>query len=93
VPVDPRKLKPTELVRLMTYTPPSEVIPERQLHRYRSRAGFHISDGCTVDEWKPRVDGLDNHWLDGLVGRAGGPVPGREQFGSDSAVRRRENRV
>jgi hypothetical protein len=24
--------------------------------------------GRTVDEWKLRVAGLDNHWLDGLVG-------------------------
>ncbi len=24
----------------------------------------------TVDEWKRRVDGLDNHWLDCLVGCA-----------------------
>jgi hypothetical protein len=36
--------------------------------------------GRTVDEWKLRVDGLDNHWLDGLVGCAvaasmGGAAP------------------
>ena len=24
--------------------------------------------GRTVDEWKLRLDGLDNHWLDALVG-------------------------
>ncbi len=26
--------------------------------------------GRTVEEWKLRVDGLDNHWLDGVVGCA-----------------------
>lgn len=26
--------------------------------------------GRTVDEWKPRVEGIDNHWLDCLVGCA-----------------------
>jgi len=36
--------------------------------------------GRTVDEWKLRVDGLDNHWLDCLVGCAvaasmGGAAP------------------
>ncbi|HKQ50401.1 MAG TPA: hypothetical protein VJZ71_20170 [Phycisphaerae bacterium] len=26
--------------------------------------------GRTVEEWKLRVDGSDNHWLDGVVGCA-----------------------
>ncbi|MEP0848350.1 MAG: phage terminase large subunit family protein [Phycisphaerae bacterium] len=47
--IDPRKLKPTELVRLLNSTPLGEVISERQLHRHRSRAGFRIGDGRTVD--------------------------------------------
>ncbi len=29
--------------------------------------------GRTVDEWKLRVDGLDNHWEDCLVGAAMAP--------------------
>ncbi|MCG3128270.1 MAG: phage terminase large subunit family protein [Phycisphaerae bacterium] len=49
MPIDPRKLKPTELVRLLNSTPLGEVISERQLHRHRSRAGFRIGDGRTVD--------------------------------------------
>jgi hypothetical protein len=49
VPIDPRKLKPTELVRLLNSTPLGEVISERQLHRHRARAGFRIGDGRTVD--------------------------------------------
>ncbi|MBI5865601.1 MAG: hypothetical protein HZB38_14050 [Planctomycetes bacterium] len=47
--MDPRKLKPTELVRLLNSTPLGEVVSERQLHRHRSRAGFRIGDGRTVD--------------------------------------------
>ena len=47
--IDPRKLKPTELVRLLNSTPLGEVISERQLHRHRSRAGFRIGDGRSVD--------------------------------------------
>ena len=49
MPIDPRKLKPTELVRLLNSTPLGEVISERQLHRHRARAGFRIGDGRTVD--------------------------------------------
>ncbi|TWT44999.1 Phage terminase large subunit (GpA) [Phycisphaerae bacterium RAS1] len=47
--IDPRKLKPGELVRLLNSTPLGEVLSERQLHRHRSRAGFRIGDGRTVD--------------------------------------------
>ena len=47
--IDPRKLKPTEAVRLLNSTPLGEVISERQLHRHRSRAGFRIGDDRTVD--------------------------------------------
>ncbi|GMU38246.1 MAG: phage terminase large subunit family protein [Phycisphaerae bacterium] len=49
MPIDVRKLKPTELVRLLNSTPLGEVISERQLHRHRSRAGFRIGDGRSVD--------------------------------------------
>jgi hypothetical protein len=49
VAIDPRKLRPSELVRLLHSTPLGEVVSERQLHRHRSRAGFRIGDGRTVD--------------------------------------------
>jgi len=49
VAIDPRKLKPTEAVRLLNSTPLGEVLSERQLHRHRSRAGFRIGDDRTVD--------------------------------------------
>ncbi|MBI5864852.1 MAG: phage terminase large subunit family protein [Planctomycetes bacterium] len=47
--IDPRKMKPNELVRLLNSTPLGEVISERQLHRHRARAGFRIGDGRTAD--------------------------------------------
>ena len=41
--------------------------------------------GRTVDEWKLRVDGLDNHWLDSLVGVAGAAsMQGAVLFGTES---------
>lgn len=47
--VDPRRLKPSQLVQLLNSTPLGEVTGERQLHRHRSRAGLRIGDGRTVD--------------------------------------------
>ena len=47
--IDPKKLRPTELVRLLNSTPLGEVISERQLLRHRSRAGFRIGDDRHVD--------------------------------------------
>ena len=47
--IDPRRLRPTELVRLLNSTPLGEVIGERQLLRHRSRAGFRIGDDRHVD--------------------------------------------
>ncbi|MBE7561362.1 phage terminase large subunit family protein, partial [bacterium] len=41
--------------------------------------------GRTVDEWKLRLDGADNHWLDCLVGCAVGvSMEGAVLFGTDS---------
>ena len=47
--IDPRKLRPSELCRLLNSTPLGEVISERQLYRHRQRAGFRIGDGRHVD--------------------------------------------
>ena len=41
---DPRKLKPSELCRLLNSTPLGEVISERQLYRHRQRAGARIAE-------------------------------------------------
>jgi hypothetical protein len=49
VAIDPRKLRPSELCRLLNSTPLGEVISERQLYRHRQRAGNRIGDGKTVD--------------------------------------------
>ena len=40
--LDPRKLRPGELCRLVNSTPRGEVISERQLHRHRTRAGYRV---------------------------------------------------
>ncbi|MBX3384598.1 MAG: phage terminase large subunit family protein [Phycisphaeraceae bacterium] len=43
--------------------------------------------GRTVDEWKLRVEGLDNHWLDCLVGCAvAASMEGAVLFGTDAKV-------
>ena len=47
--LDPRKLRPSALCRLLNSTPLGEVISERQLYRHRQRAGNRIGDGKTVD--------------------------------------------
>lgn len=47
--IDPRKLRPGELCRMLNSTPAGEVINERQLYRHRNRGGFRIGDGRTVD--------------------------------------------
>jgi hypothetical protein len=52
VPIDPRKLRPGELVRLLNSTPLCEVLSERQLLRHRTRAGFRIGDGRTIDLYR-----------------------------------------
>jgi hypothetical protein len=49
VAIDPRKLRPGELCRLLNSTPLGEVISERQLYRHRMRAGFRVGDGRHVD--------------------------------------------
>ena len=43
MPIDPRKLKPGELARLLNSTPLGEVVSERQLHRHRTSAGFRVA--------------------------------------------------
>ena len=47
--IDPRHLKPSELVRLLNSTSLGEVTSERRLYRDRQRAGFRVGDGNRVD--------------------------------------------
>src|ERR1043165_7727930 len=49
MPLDPRRLKPTQLVQLINSTPLGAVLNERQLHRHREKAGLRIGDGRSVD--------------------------------------------
>jgi hypothetical protein len=47
--LDPRKLRPGEVVRLLNSTDLGPVIVQGKLDRQRERAGFRIGDGKTVD--------------------------------------------
>ena len=54
MPLNPTKLKPIEIVRIVNTTPLNAVLNDRQLRRHRDRAGFRISDdgGQTVNLFK-----------------------------------------
>ena len=47
--IDPRKLRPGELCRLLNSTPLGEVITEQQFRRHRMSAGIRIGDGQNLD--------------------------------------------
>ncbi len=47
--INPRRLKPAVLARLLNSAGRGEVISERQLRRHRNRAGYTIGDARTVD--------------------------------------------
>jgi len=49
VAINPQRLRPSELVRILNSSPLGEVTSERQLYRDRQRAGFRIGDGKHVD--------------------------------------------
>ncbi|HNX25943.1 MAG TPA: phage terminase large subunit family protein [Phycisphaerae bacterium] len=49
MPLDPRRLRPTELTQLINSSSFGEVTSDRQLRRHRRRAGRTIGDGDTVD--------------------------------------------
>jgi len=48
-PINPRRLKPAVLARLLNSAGQGEVISERQLRRHRNRAGYTIGDARSVD--------------------------------------------
>jgi hypothetical protein len=69
---DPRKLRPTELCRLLNSTPLGEVINERQLRRHRTRAGLRVGDARYVDlvryvAWLVRVRHAPKPESDGVT--------------------------
>ncbi len=61
---------------------PHRLLAEHLTSEYRVKTEGR---GRTVDEWKLRVEGLDNHWLDGLVGAAvAASMQGAVLFGTDT---------
>ena len=52
--LNPTKLKPIKIVRIVNTTPLMAVLNDRQLRRHRDRAGFRISEdgGSTVNLFK-----------------------------------------
>ena len=48
-PIDPRRLRPTDALRLLNSAGYGTVLTETQLRRHRNRAGFMIGDARTVD--------------------------------------------
>ena len=60
---------------------PHRLLSEHLTSEYRVKTEGR---GRTVDEWKLRVEGLDNHWLDCLVGSAvAASMQGALLFGTD----------
>jgi hypothetical protein len=59
--IDPKKLRPSELARLLNSTPLGEVISDQHLHRHRTRAGFRIGHGRTVDLFRYTAWLVDQH--------------------------------
>ncbi|MGW8256625.1 MAG: terminase gpA endonuclease subunit [Thermoguttaceae bacterium] len=47
--IDPKRLRPADLAKLLNSTPLGTVINERQLYRHRTQAGFRLGDGKHVD--------------------------------------------
>ena len=48
-PINPRKLRPTDVLRLLNTTGHGAVLSETQLRRHRNRAGYAIGDARSVD--------------------------------------------
>jgi hypothetical protein len=47
--IDPRRLRPGELCRLLNSTPLGEVIGDRDLRDHRTRAGLRLGDSRHLD--------------------------------------------
>ena len=52
--INPTRLRPSDVVRLVNSTPVGPVLIDRQLRRHRDRAGFRVTDdgGQTVNIFK-----------------------------------------
>ena len=47
--LDPRKLRPAELARLLNSTPLGEVVKSHVVYRHQNLAGYRIGDGRRID--------------------------------------------
>ncbi len=81
--------------RASSLQPGASSLPDHQLLAEHLTSEYRVKTqdrGRTVDEWKLRVDGLDNHWLDCLVDCAvAASMQGAVLYGTDTrpAPRRR----
>src|SRR5262249_2427768 len=106
---DPRKLRPSELCRLLNSTPLGAVINERQLKRHRERAGLRIGDARHVDlvryvAWlvhirhapKPVAEGmapLATALAEGAEGAAALGSRGNQKVGNEKKLTRKQEAV
>ena len=79
--LDPSRLRPGEVCRLLNSTPLGPVLTEARLKRHRTEAGFRVGDGRTVDLFKYVA------WLIGL--RRSAPPPSPARLDGYDAVRER----
>ena len=49
--IEPRKLRPAQLARLLDSAPLGEVVQSHTIYRRRNRAGYRIWDGQIELEW------------------------------------------
>src|SRR5579862_4037036 len=77
--LDPRRLKPGEVIRLLNSSALGPVIVSSKLDRHRARAGFRIGDGKSVDFFRYVAWLADERRTGGQAGPAGagGARPGQ----------------
>lgn len=78
--LDPRALRPAELVRLLNSTPLGEVVRAYHVHAKQNRAGYRIGDGSRIDlvrytawltgEWEAMKKGVDQGGYEVMKARA-----------------------
>jgi hypothetical protein len=87
--IDPRQLRPAELVRLLNSTPLGEVITDHRLRRQRAAAGFRIGDGSRIDFLR-YVAWLFQQWLDRQAEKSEPGLTGYEAQKERARVRSEE---
>jgi len=87
LPINPRALRPSQVVQLLNSTPLGAVLTERQLHRHRARAGFRIGDGRTIDLLRYVA------WMVGQRHTVAAAPPAPELTGYDAYKERQRQRM